>query len=73
MSKVSDTKNREAVSRSGIGVTWFLKRTILAVVILCVSIGGIAWLLHASIDPTLEANAAEQGTAMQFTGSVTQR
>lgn len=43
-----------------IGAIWFLKRAIMAVVILSVSIGGIAWLLHASIDPTLEANAAEK-------------
>lgn len=34
---------------------WFLKRTILAIAILSVSITGMAVLLHAGIDPRLDA------------------
>lgn len=46
-------------SHSDIGFAWFAKRAALAVVILCLSIGGLAWLLHTSIDPTVEARASE--------------
>lgn len=44
---------------SDIGAIWFLKRAVMAIVILSFGIGGIAWLLHASIDTSLEARAAE--------------
>lgn len=44
---------------SDIGALWFLRRAVLAILILSFGIGGIAWLLHASIDTTLEARAAE--------------
>jgi len=36
------------------GLLWVLKRAVLGIVILVVSIGSLAWLTHAAIDPTLE-------------------
>lgn len=36
------------------GLFWALKRAVLGIVILVVSIGCLAWLTHAAIDPTLE-------------------
>jgi hypothetical protein len=38
---------------------WALRRALLGLVILAVGIGAMAWLTHASIDPTLEAAAAQ--------------
>lgn len=59
MSENLPTAALQVAPRTEIGVGWFLKRTVAAVIILCVSIGGVAWLMHASIDPALDANAAE--------------
>lgn len=39
---------------------WFLKRAIMGIAILVVSIGGMAWLTHASIDPSQELDAANE-------------
>ncbi len=63
-------------ARSTIDAAWFVKRTIVAVIILFLSIGTIAWLLHASIDPTLDATAAEARLGAQntqTTGSIGRR
>jgi hypothetical protein len=38
---------------------WALRRALLGLIILTVGIGAVAWLTHASIDPTLEAVAAQ--------------
>ncbi|MGE0023301.1 MAG: hypothetical protein AB7S70_06695 [Hyphomicrobium sp.] len=38
-------------------VGWFLKRSLLAVVILIVAMGGLAWLTYASIDPNTDIDA----------------
>ena len=38
---------------------WALRRALLGLLILTVGIGAMAWLTHASIDPTLEAVAAQ--------------
>jgi hypothetical protein len=38
---------------------WALRRALLGLLILTVGIGAMAWLTHASIDPTLEAAAAQ--------------
>jgi len=73
MTERSPTANHQTAHRSDIGVAWFVKRAIFAVVIWCLSIGGGAWLLHASIDQTLDANAAETLTkeqTVQVTGSL---
>ena len=49
---VGDTESVAAQSAaSHITPMWFLKRLILAVAILVVSFGGLAWLTHAAIDP----------------------
>lgn len=45
---------------SPVGAGWFLRRALMTILIFCVAIGGIAWLLHASIDQTTEAIAADQ-------------
>jgi hypothetical protein len=38
---------------------WALRRALLGLFILTVGIGAVAWLTHASIDPALEAVAAQ--------------
>jgi len=43
-------------------VGWFLKRSLLAVVILIVAMGGLAWLTYASIDPTTDGDAPPTAT-----------
>lgn len=40
------------------GLLWALKRAVLGIVILVVSIGSLAWLTHAAIDPKLEESGA---------------
>lgn len=48
---------RAAETRTGagkFGLLWALKRALLGTAILVVSIGGLAWLTHAAIDPSLE-------------------
>lgn len=37
---------------------WALRQTIVGFLILGVTIGGTAWLLHASIDPAVETPVA---------------
>lgn len=48
---------------SAFGIRWLLKRFVLAIAILFVGIGGLAWILHASIDPLSDEARAEQGVA----------
>lgn len=38
-------------------LAWALKRTAIAFLILTVSLGSLAWLTYASIDPALESEA----------------
>ncbi len=45
---------------SRITVGWFLKRAIIGIAILVVSIGSMAWLTHASIDPSQELDQANE-------------
>jgi len=68
MSEVLKSEAHVSAPHSHIGATWFIKRAIMAVLILFVSIGGGAWLLHASIEPTLDANAAELSVSQQALG-----
>lgn len=37
-----------------LGLLWALKRALLGIVILVISIGSLAWLTHAAIDPNLD-------------------
>lgn len=37
-----------------VSVGWFIKRTIIGIFILAITVGGMAWLTYASIDPALE-------------------
>lgn len=36
------------------GLVWALKRALLGIIILVVSLGSLAWLTHAAIDPNFE-------------------
>jgi len=47
---------------------WALRRTLLAIFILVVSVGGAACLLYASIDPEEEAAPAGQARLTLSTG-----
>lgn len=68
MSEALNSEARPSAPHAHIDATWFIKRAIMAVLILFISIGGGAWLLHASIEPTLDANAAEVDTSQQALG-----
>lgn len=54
------TLGADAAGSKGHSVTlaWALKRTLMGMVIFAVVIGGAAWLLHTSIDPSLDADAS---------------
>ncbi len=41
---------------TGSVTAWAVRRALLGLLILTVTIGGSAWLLHASIEPTAELN-----------------
>jgi len=48
---------------SRLTLAWALKRTLLGVAILIIFIGGMAWLMHAAIDPTADARTIPGATA----------
>ena len=76
MSEILRTEATMSPPQTDIDLLWFVKRTIMAIVILCVSISGIAWRLHASIDSSAEALAAQAGAVGQsstLTNSISQR
>ncbi len=54
----ASTQVADPASRITIG--WFLKRAIIGIAILVVSIGSMAWLTHASIDPSQEIDEASE-------------
>lgn len=41
-------------------IGWVIQRVVLAAVILAISMGSAAWLMHHGIDPALEAEQAMQ-------------
>jgi hypothetical protein len=47
-----------AMPAGTITIGWALRRALLGIVIMFVVISTAAWLLHASIDPSLEADGA---------------
>ncbi len=54
---VEDAQTVQGALARPVTVGWFLKRSLLAVVILVVSMGGLAWLTYASIDPDADIGA----------------
>lgn len=51
----ADTATASATSlRSGSVAGWAVRRALLGLLILTLTVGGSAWLLHASIEPTAE-------------------
>lgn len=46
---------------------WALRRALLGLAILAVSIGGAAWLLYAAIDPDVEAGAEARAALRKST------
>lgn len=42
------------IAAAKFGLMWALKRALLGTAILVVALGGLAWLTHAAIDPSLE-------------------
>jgi hypothetical protein len=66
MTRVLDAASGTATpakQRSNLG--WALRRALLAIVILAVCVSGAAWLMHNSIDPVQEAQAADGEPAMR--------
>lgn len=41
------------------GARWLLKRLMIAILVLTIGVGGLAWLMHASIDPVADAANAD--------------
>ncbi len=48
---VGELGAEKPMQRSRVTVSWFFKRLVLGVSILLLSLGGLAWLTHAAIDP----------------------
>lgn len=48
---------------------WVLKRTLLAIGIMVVVVGGAAWLLHASIDSSAEERDARRSASTAITNA----
>ncbi len=48
---VGEIENAPVAKTSPFTAMWFLKRLVLALGILIISFGGLAWLTHAAIDP----------------------
>lgn len=56
-----------APHKSTVTVGWFVRRLVLAVAILFVSVGSLAWLTHAAID---EDGARQSETLFEMIGRV---
>lgn len=67
MSVQSSADQLPQVDLRPITLAWVLKRTAIAVGILFVVISAMAWLTYASIDPSLEAQSAEEAPASDVT------
>lgn len=54
---------------------WALRRTLMGLAILAITVGGAAWLLYAAIDPDIDANADARASLAKppvaVTGSTT--
>lgn len=48
-----------------LGLGWVLKRALLGIAILFVTMGGMAWLTYASIDPDLDGRPSEAAKVTQ--------
>ncbi|MCU0954908.1 MAG: hypothetical protein MUC37_09930 [Hyphomicrobium sp.] len=50
--------NAVAVTPRLLNARWALRRALLGLFILVIGVGSVAWLTHASIDPSLETTQA---------------
>jgi hypothetical protein len=48
---VGELEAANPAQQSRVTAMWFFKRLVLGILILVVSLGGLAWLLHTAIDP----------------------
>lgn len=48
---VEDAPSVQAAMVRPVTLGWFLKRSLIGITILLVTMGGLAWLTYASIDP----------------------
>lgn len=62
LARTGDPSVAEVVVRP-VTLAWFLRRAVMAIVILCVAISSVAWLMHASIDTSAEAVTATRDVA----------
>ena len=56
VSSAEDAQAVHGVSMRPVTLGWFLKRALIGIFILIVSMGGLAWLTYASIDPDLDGS-----------------
>lgn len=61
----SDAAYDELISSNRLTFGWALRRALLGIVILFVFVGGLAWLLHTSIEPTAEAGSPDTTSAIE--------
>lgn len=61
MTSQARTSGSEAVNSAPrlLDARWALRRALLGLAILALGIGSMAWLTHASIDPSLEAASVQ--------------
>lgn len=53
----SDVAYDGVISSNRLTLGWALRRALLGIAILFVFVGGLAWLLHTTIEPTAEASS----------------
>lgn len=53
---VEDASTVQGAPVQQVTLGWFLRRSLLGLVILAVAMGGLAWLTYASIDPDLDGD-----------------
>lgn len=71
MQPVSDAVTRTSTEPvASVSVGWFVRRTLIGIVILVIAVGGLAWLTHASIDQDLELRATSAPVAETSTSAV---
>ncbi len=59
---VEDASTVQVAPVRHVTLGWFLKRSLIGLVILAVAMGGLAWLTYASIDPDLDGVPSQKAT-----------
>jgi hypothetical protein len=61
---VDDAQTVQGAPLRPVTLGWFLKRSLIGIAILMVTMGGLAWLTYASIDPDLDGDTAPKSATV---------